>query len=110
MTDHRGEEWCSLGAAQSHIATVEGYSRANSRASHRMRPQIMEAEMATRLEWTKLGQTNPAVSLTAIIDTVAQRRAIWPLNSEITRSVHTKGKGWQNWQVTPPKGENVRGE
>ena len=109
MLDPQGDEWCSLGAAQRHISTVEGYSRANSRVSHRMHTQIMEAEMATRLEWTKLGQTNPGVSLTAIIDTVAQRHAIWPLNSEITRAVPTnsfgKGKGggkvsiWQNeWQ------------
>ena len=110
MQDPQGDEWCSLGAAQRHIATVEGYPRANSRVSHRMRTQIMEAEMATRLEWTKLGQTNPGVSLTAIIDTVAQRRAIWPLNSEITRAITTRTKGqgkWTNWSNdwnSPPKG------
>ena len=109
MADPRGEEWCDLGAAQRHIATVEGYSRANSRVSHRMHPQIMEAEMATRLEWTKLGQTNPGVSLTAIIDTVAQRHAIWPLNSEITRSGQTKGKGkWSgDWQMNQTRSDKI---
>ena len=95
--DPQNDEWCSLGAAQRHISMVEGYSRANSRVSHRMHTQIMEAEMATRLEWAKLGRTNPGVSLTAIIDTVAQRHAIRPLNSEIARAVTTntygKGKG-----------------
>ena len=111
MLDPPGEEWCSMGAAQRHIATVEGYSRANSRVSHRMHTQIMEAEMATRLEWTKLGQTNPGVSSTAIIDTLAQRHAIWPLNSEITRvstpSVKGKGKWTNDWSYNY-KDHNVR--
>ena len=115
MQDPQGDEWCSLGAAQRHITTVEGYSRANSRVSHRMHTQIMEAEMATRLEWAKLDQTNPGVSLTAIIDTVAQRHAIWPLNSEITRAVTPNGSGkgkgqgkwsgWSNDRSAPGKGE-----
>ena len=93
MLDPKGEEWCSIGACQRHITTVESYPRANSRVSHKMHNQIMEAEMATRLEWTKLGQANPGVTLTSIIDTVAQRHAIWPLNSEITRATTYKGGG-----------------
>ena len=102
MLNVKGEEWCSLGACQRHVATVESYSRANSRVSHKMHNQIMEAEMATRLEWTKLGQANPGVTLTSIIDTVAQRHAIWPLNSEITRVSTPKGGKWGgDWNSQP---------
>ena len=76
-----------------------------------MHTQIMEAEMATRLEWTKLGQANPGVTLSAIIDTVAQRHAIWPLNSEITRAStpNTKGKGNWNYDYPGGKGEKLLG-
>ena len=102
MADPAGQEWCSLEAALRHVSTVESFSRANSKVAGALHHRVMEAEAAVRSEWAKLGQAQPGISLTAIIDVVSQRHAIWPLLSEFTR--HTprsqkggfqQGKGWQ---------------
>ena len=87
-----GNEWVSYEAAMSHLSTVENISRTNSKLSHRMRAQIMEAESSVRTEWTKLSQNRPDLNLTTIIEIVSQRHAIWPLTSEFTK-LTVKGKG-----------------
>ena len=91
MSDEPGNEWRGLESALKHVSTVENYTRANAKAGSSMLPRIMEAESSVRSEWTKLGQSDPGVSLSAIIDIVAQRHAIWPLISEFTS--HNKVKG-----------------
>ena len=94
MEDAAGNEWCSLEAALQHVSTVESFSRANSKVAGTLHYRIMEAEAAVRSEWTKLGQTQLGISLTAIIDVVSQRHAIWPLLSEFTKHPSRTQKGW----------------
>ena len=94
MEDPAGDEWRSLGAALQHVSTVESFSRANSKSAGSLHYRIMEAEAAVRSEWTKLGQTQQGISLTAIIDVVAQRHAIWPLLSEFTKHPARTQKGF----------------
>ena len=93
MADERGSEWCNLEAALAHVSTVENLSRANSKSSGNMHSRIVEAEAAVRSEWQKLGQAQPRISLTAIIDVISQRHAIWPLLSEFRRPFTVRQKG-----------------
>ena len=110
MADQKGSEWRSLEADLHHVSAVENLSRAKSRPDGPMRGRIDEAEEAARSEWAKLGQAQPCISLTAIIDVISHRHAIWPLLSEFARNVATrnnrggwgekgwndKGNGWQD--------------
>ena len=104
MLDPVGQEWCGLEAALSHISTVENLSRMNSKTGGNMHPRIVEAEGAVRSEWTKLGQAQPQISLSAIIDVISQRHAIWPLLSEFTRTQTPRWKGDKNGQKGQEKG------
>ena len=98
MADAPGEGRCNLEAALQHVSAVESLSRANSKSAGALHYRIMEAEAAVRSEWTKLGQAQPGGSLTAIIDVVSQRHAIWPLLSEFTKYTTRTNKGWQQSQ------------
>lgn len=111
MEDLPGEEWCSLEAALQHVSTVESFPRVNSKSAGPMHYRIMEAEAAVRSEWAKLGQVQPGTSLTAIIDVVSQRRAIWPLLSEFTKNTtrnnqkgSQKGGQYESRRYTYDKG------
>ena len=98
MLDPRRKEWCGLEAALVQISTVGNLSRANSKSAGNMRPRIVEAEGAVRSEWAKLGQSQPQISLSAIIDAISQRHAIWPLLSEFTRSQTPRWRCEKGWQ------------
>ena len=97
MEDPVGGEWCSLEAAPRHISTVESFPRANSKSAGSLHYRIMEAEAAVRSERAKLGQAQPGISLTAIIDVVAQRHAIWPLLSEFAKHPTRTQKGQKGY-------------
>ena len=109
--DAPGKEWVSYEAAMSHLATVENMPRANSKISHRMPEQVMEAGAAVRTEWATLAQNRPELNLSTIIENVAHRHAIWPLSSEFTK-VAVKGRGkWPNdWSQTRPFDQSGKGE
>ena len=98
MSDEKGNGWVSLENALAHISIVGNFPRANSKISHRMHAQVMDAESAVRTEWTKLAQNRPELNLSNIIEIVAQRHAIWPLASEFTKSTPSgyKGGKWPN--------------
>ena len=98
MADPPGREWCGLEAALRHVSVVGNMSRANSKSTAMMRGRIMEADAAVRMEWVKLGQLQPDISLSAIIDVVAQRHSIWPLMSEFARPTFTGMGGKHTWQ------------
>lgn len=93
MAHRPGEEWCGLEPALRHVSTVANMSRANSKSPGDLHGRIMEAEYSVRTEWAELGQLQPGVSLGAIIDVVPQRRSIWPLVSEFTRPLTSRGLG-----------------
>ena len=80
------------GGGSPHVSTVENLSRANSKAAGPMHGRIVEAEAVVRSEWTKLGQAQPGISLTAIIDVISQRHAIWPLLSEFTKNAAARSQ------------------
>ena len=85
--DPEGSEWCNLEAARRHVSTVGNLPRASSKSAGLMHGRIVDAEGVVRSEWAKFGQAQPSISLTAIIDVISQRRAIWPLLSEFARNV-----------------------
>ena len=98
MADPVGGEWCNLEAAPRHVSTVASLSRANSKCAGSLHYRIMEAGAAVTSEWTKFGQSQPGISLTAIIDVASQRHAIWPLLSECAKYTARTNKGWQQPQ------------
>ena len=75
-------EWRTLDAALGHLTTVESMSRLTSRPNHALHARILESEISIRMEWVKMRQTQPDLSLGDIITLVAQRHAVWPLQSE----------------------------
>ena len=78
------------------VSTVENYTRPNAKAGTSTLPRIMEAESSVRSEWAKLRQSDPGVSLSSIIDIVAQRHAIWPLIGDFTSAYQVKGGGGES--------------
>ena len=109
-TDPPGEEWSGLEPALRRVSAVGNMSRSNSKSAGNTNGRIMEVESAVRMEWAKLGQVQPGVSLGVIIDVVSQRHSIWPLVSEFTRNTPTrKGAGKYTWQggKGDAKGESI---
>lgn len=78
----------TLDAAQSHISTVEHYSRLNSTFNHALRERILEIDIPLRLERNKMSQFNNELPLSGIIYVVVNRGA-WPLADECRNSLST---------------------
>ena len=85
MADPPGQEWFSLETALSRVSAVANFGRANSRAPHRLRAQLMEAGKAVRTEWAELSQNRPEIPLANIIGIVSHRRTIWPISIEFAK-------------------------
>ena len=77
----------------SRVSAAANLSRSKSRASRRNHPHVMEADLAVRTEWVKLSQSQRGLPLTAIIQIVAHRRAIWHMVSESAKSTANNPKG-----------------
>ena len=104
MAGEPGSEWVSLEAALSHVSTVGNFSRANSRVSHRLHSQLVEAETPVRTEWAKLTQTRTDLKLANVTEIVAHRHAIRQLPSAFTRNPNKASKGdgeWAEWNYRP---------
>ena len=86
-----GPPWCSLDAANRHLASVENLSRASAKNYHAMHHKLTEAEMAVRNEWTRMSQAEPRLTLTEIIELVSQRHTLWPVISELKSPAIGKG-------------------
>ena len=95
--------WCSLDAAQKHIALVEAATRASARGHRAAHYRILEAEMPARNERVGVGQAEPNLNLSDIIELIVQRRSIWPILSELKG---WKGKGWVNKKGLPGHNQN----
>ena len=80
--DAPGAEWCNLTAAHLHVAAVEHFARLDSRAGHFLHKRLLECEMSIRIEWTRVQQAQPTLSLTDIIHIVSQRHSVWPMEME----------------------------
>ena len=80
--DATGLEWRNLTAAHLHVATVEHFTRLDSRAGHALHKRLLECEMSIRIEWTRVQQAQPELSLTEIIHIVGQRHSVWPMEME----------------------------
>ena len=112
----KGHEWCALNAAATHIATVEYYSRLNSKCNHTLHNRLMEIEMTVRTERDRVCQQDIRFSLGGAVSITAQRQ-LWPFVSEF-RSVKGKGKGkgclfqgyFPNFSVLYPRRTNPGSE
>ena len=80
--DAAGLEWCNLTAAHLHVATVEHFTRLDSRAGRALRKRLLECEMSIRIVWTRFQQAQPELSLTEITHIVGQRRSVWHMEME----------------------------
>lgn len=89
--DPKGQEWCTLEAAKSHIDSVEHYSRLDSLANHQLHHRITEIEMSIRNEWSRICQFHVQFSLSDAINLVANR-TVWPFLSEF-KPITQKGIG-----------------
>ena len=75
--DEKVEMWRPLHPVLKHITVVENQSRAAARLQTWLLPRIPDAEMAVRLEWHAVRQAEPPLPLSAIIEMVSQRHAMW---------------------------------
>lgn len=87
--------WCSLGAAHKHIALVEAATRSSERGRHVNRYKILVAELTGRNEWVIISQAEPQLTLSDIIELVAQRHSIWHVTSELKGG---QCRGWASKQ------------
>ena len=100
--DPEGQMWCDLDAGLSHISTVEHFLRLNTKNGIGLRQKIVDAEMAVRMEWTRVQQLNPDMSLSEIISTVTNRHTIWPSIGEFRTKAPVQ-KEWQKGDAWPTK-------
>ena len=87
-------EWRNLTSAHLHVSQVGGFVRLDSRTGHNLHTRLLGCEMSIRVEWTRVQQAQPVLSITDIIHIVAQRHTVWPMEMRF-RSPHINKYAWK---------------